>query len=381
MKKQMKSKQPAIPHIRSVGMVGAGLMGAGIAAVNIRNHYHVWVYDANPRMLETLPDRVRKELNDEDESSVEYLLQFLHPCSLEQLASCDLVMEVIPEVWEAKRDLYATLNTVLPEPSLLVSNTSTIPIERLSQWVTEPRYFAGLHFLHPVRFRELVEVIPSSRTCEQVIQRLCDYVLALEKTPLCVGDCPGFVVNRLLQPYLNEGMLMLQEGVSMELLERSATSFGMAWGPLRVMDEIGLDVVLHSGRVLYEAYPERVRPSPILISMVKKKLLGRKAGKGFYDWGEDWEEHQSDHTFRPRGFCDATQELVDQWMNETLVRYSGKEIAARLATAMAMEGGRIIMDDVVSDQGQIDMAAVIGLGFPEAKRGPLAWFAKEVHLG
>ncbi|MDO4574369.1 MAG: 3-hydroxyacyl-CoA dehydrogenase family protein [Planctomycetia bacterium] len=373
-----KKKQLEPAPIHSVGILGAGLMGVGIAAANARCEVPVRIYDSNPEMLETLKSRLAWELDDlSDPAMLEATLRQVQPSRLEDLAECDLLLEVIPERIDLKAAVYAQMGKLLKPTAIAATNTSTIPLERLAQVFPRPKYFAGLHFLHPVRHRELVEVIPSTQTQEGVLQRLCDHALAIGKTPLCVGDCPGFVVNRLLQPYLNEAMTLLQEGVSMAAIENAAKHFGMAWGPLRIMDEIGLDVVFHSGRVLFEAYPDRVSPSPILITMIKKKLLGRKTGAGFYHWGRDWHEHVNDHRREPSRFCNRAKEIIKMWKNERVEKHSRNELAIRMATAMAMEGGRIIIEDVVGEQGQVDMAAVIGLGFPESKKGPLAWFSKE----
>ncbi|MBE6426289.1 MAG: hypothetical protein IJD43_15330 [Thermoguttaceae bacterium] len=365
---------PAYSHVQSIGIIGAGLMGLEIAALNVRNYFPTRIYDSDPAMLKTVHARLAKELADvvDDEVRAE-MLSLAEPGTLEDLGECDLLIEAIVEKMEVKAELYQTMKPYLRPNAIFTSNTSTIPIEKLADVFPYPKNFAGLHFLHPVWNRELVEVIPSSKTSELVLQRLSDYAISLEKTPLCVSDCPGFVVNRLLQPYLNEGLKLLLEGVSMEKVERGALEFGMTWGPLRIMDEIGLDTVMNAGKVLYLAYPERTTLSPILVSMRKKKLLGRKSGEGFYLWGENWRENVHTHDFQPSGFNPEVQKLVEKWRDPEPLELSTAEIGNRLAAAMADEAIRILEEDVVSDQGQVDMAAVIGLAFPESKRGPIAW--------
>ncbi|MBP3695565.1 MAG: hypothetical protein J6J31_14150 [Thermoguttaceae bacterium] len=361
-------------RVQSIGILGAGLMGLEIAALNVRNFFPVRIYDSDPAMLATVHSRLAEELADvEDDEVRAEMLSLAEPGTLEELGECDLLIEAIVEKMEVKAELYQTMKPFLRPNAIFTSNTSTIPIEKLSDVFPYPKNFAGLHFLHPVWNRELVEVIPSSKTSELVLQRLSDYAISLEKTPLCVSDCPGFVVNRLLQPYLNEGLNLLLEGVPMEKVEEGALEFGMTWGPLRIMDEIGLDTVMNAGKVLYMAYPERTALSPILVSMMKKKLLGRKRGEGFYLWGENWRENVHTHDFQPSGFNPAVQKLVEKWKAEKPLDISTAEIGNRLAAAMADEAFRILEDDVVSDQGQVDMAAVIGLAFPESKRGPIAW--------
>lgn len=371
---------PSFSYVQKVGIIGAGLMGLEIAALNARNHFSVQIFDSNSAMLRTVRKRLKEELADiEDENQLQEMLDLVETGTLEELADCDLIIEAVVEKFEVKAALYETFKPFLRPNMIFTTNTSTIPIEKLSEVFPLPRNFAGFHFLHPVWNRELVEVIPSTRTSEAVLQRLSDYSLSLEKTPLCVCDCPGFVVNRLLQPYLNEALDFLLKGVSMESIEKAAVNFGMTWGPLRIMDEIGFDTVMNAGKTMLNAYADRVKVSPILLTMVKKKMLGRKAGGGFYLWGKDWRENVHSHDFQPEGFNPAAQEVIDYWKKTDETKYSLNEIGHQLAMAMADEAERILNDDVVSEQGQIDMAAVIGLAFPESKRGPLAWKYREME--
>ena len=370
------TKQREIIRIETVGIVGAGMMGIEITAANVRCGIDVWLCDITPEIFEEAPARLRKELVDLTENEREAAMAHLHLATLEEVAACDLIIEAISESYAAKANLFRSIQHLMKTNSILVSNTSTISINTLSEVVAAKPFFAGLHFLHPVRSRELVEIISSKETHETVVQSLCDYLLMIDKTPLCIDDCPGFVVNRLLHAYLGEALNLLGSGISMEEIEQGAADFRMFWGPLRFLDEVGLDVAFHSGRVLYDAYPDRVVPSPILISMVKKNLLGRKTGLGFYDWGTDWKEHFGDHDFAPVGWNEQAREIVQQWQFREKLQLSSQEIGERLATAMAVEGGYLITDGILGDQTQIDMATVTGLGFPIAKTGPMAWFSR-----
>jgi len=372
-----KKPTHSFSSVQSIGIIGAGLMGLEIAALNIRNGFPVMIYDVNPAMLQTVQSRLNEELADVPETLRPELLGLAEIGTLEELGDCDLVIEAIIEKVEIKSELYQTFQQYMRPSMIFVTNTSTIPIEKLASVFPFPKNFAGFHFLHPVWNRELVEMIPSTQTSEGVLQRLSDYAISLEKTPLCVCDCPGFVVNRLLQPYLNEGLKLLLEGVPMESIEKAAVNFGMTWGPLRIMDEIGLDTVMNAGKVLYDAYPDRLELSPILVYMMKRKLLGRKVGQGFYLWGDDWRENVHNHHFEPISFNSAVREIIYSWQDAEPKKYSLQEIGNRLAMAMADEAERILEDDVVSEQGQVDMAAVIGLAFPESKHGPLAWKAEK----
>lgn len=361
------------PKITTVGIVGAGLMGVSIAAANARCGIPVYIYDADDAMLETVPNRVLAELdNIPSEVKRGNFASLVKVCAFEGLKQCDLIIECIVEREDDKRALYEKLENLIAPQVFLLTNTSTIPIERLAAGLKHPRRFAGMHFLHPVRHRELVEVVASTQTDEGVLQRVCDYALYVEKTPLCVADCPGFVINRLLQPYLNEAFNLLHGGVSMPRLEKAATGFGMTWGPLRIMDEIGVDTVFHSGRVMFEAYPNHVTPSPIIISMMKKKLWGKKTGRGFYVWCADADPENP-------AFNDDMEAVFALWRHPEKQHYADfapEQIAGRLAVAMAVEAARIVQDKVVSGPDEVDMAAVTGLGFPEHHGGPIRWLAE-----
>lgn len=372
-----KSSTHSFSSVQDIGIIGAGQMGLEIAALNARNGFPVTIYDSNPAMLQSVKSRLNEELANVPETLRQEMLDLVETGTLEELGECDLIIEAIVEKIEAKSALYDDFKPYMRPSMIFTTNTSTIPIEKLAAVFPLPKNFAGFHFLHPVWNRELVEMIPSSQTSEGVLQRLSDYAISLEKTPLCVCDCPGFVVNRLLHPYLNEGLKLLLEGVTMESIEKAAVNFGMTWGPLRIMDEIGLDTVMNAGKVLYNAYPERTEISPVLVYMIKRKLLGRKTGMGFYLWGNNWRKNVHNHHFEPTGFNPTVREIAFNWQKDDPKKYSLQEIGNRLAMAMADEAERILEDDVVSEQGQVDMAAVIGLAFPESKHGPLAWKAEK----
>lgn len=368
------------PSVNIVGVAGAGLMGASIAVANIRSGIPVRIYDVSDTALESLQTRVLWELRYWfSESDAEKIASLIRICSLSELAECPLIIEAVPERPELKRTFYEQIEPLMTTRQILASNTSTLSVSSLARYLKHPERFAGLHFLHPVRKRELVEVIRTPYSDNDTVQTLCDYALFIEKTPLCMDDHPGFVVNRLLQPYLGEALLLLEEGIQPSQIESASINFGMEWGPLRFLDEIGLDVALHCGQSLSESYPETIRHSGILITLVKQKRLGRKVGTGFYDW-TICKETSSRDISPDVPFNAQTLEILSSWRKRVLKasekqdhHFLDVDIAARLVLAMALEAARIVQDGVISDPGQIDMAAVTGLGFPDVYEGPLAW--------
>ena len=180
-------------------------------------------------------------------------------------AACDLVLESVPESLAAKRQLYAQLRPHLNRRAILASNSSTIPIARLAEGAVDPARFCGLHFLRPVEQRPLVEIVRGPQTAGGTVAAAAAYVRRLGRTAIVVGDGPGFVVNRLLFPY-RRALELLQQGVAPAVVDRAAGEFGMALGPLRLMDEIGLDTTLQAGLVLADAFPERIVRSGLLVS-------------------------------------------------------------------------------------------------------------------
>jgi len=353
---------------RRIGIIGAGLMGTTIAAWHLQKKCEVIITDNSPSALRTAQSRVADELRSlgTDDIGDIVLNNLVLSEKLEELVTCDCVLESIAEHVSAKQQLFAVLEKELPAETILLSNTSTIPIGRLVHGRQHSGRICGLHFLHPVRSRDLVEIIPHSTTDESVISRVAQHTLAIGKLPVVVGDTPGFVVNRLLFPYLNEALQLICEGISPEMIDRAAEEIGFAMGPVRVMDEIGLDTTWAAGRVLWEAFPERITPSPILVTMLKHKRLGHKSGRGFFDYSV------ASATQSPPTVDSETERLIAPWMAHPPVTQS-IPISVRLALAMALEAALILAEGTADDPRIIDACAVFGLGFPPSLGGPLYW--------
>ena len=281
-------QRPAGPRkINSVGIIGAGMMGTAIAAAHVQYRLPVLIHDANEEVLGRAVASVAAELREaHGHLTPKSLGHLVRPTAdLAEVAHCDLVLESIAETVPAKLQLYAQLRRHLAEHTIVASNTSTIPIQRLARGLADASRFCGMHFCHPVRQRPLVEIVCGPQTNDLTIAAAVAHARRMDRMPIVVQDGPGFVVNRLLFPYLGEALELLREGTPVESIERAATEFGMAIGPLRLMDEIGLDVVFQSGWVLAEAFPERIVASPVLVSMIKAGRLGRKTGAGFFTYG------------------------------------------------------------------------------------------------
>jgi 3-hydroxybutyryl-CoA dehydrogenase len=280
--------------IKVVGVVGAGTMGNGIAHVFARSGFQVLLCEVEQRFLDRGLESIRKNLErevakgkltaGEAEAALGRIQGILHGSDL---GVCDFVIEAAPERFALKQELFSELDSVLKPEVILASNTSSISITRLAAQTRRPERVIGMHFFNPVPVMKLVEVIRGLETTDETFARVKALAEALGKSPVEVQDAPGFVSNRVLMPLLNEAMFAVMEGVATPAAVDQVFQLGMAhpMGPLALADFIGLDVCLDIMRVLVEGLGDpKYRPCPLLVRMVDAGWLGRKSGRGFYQY-------------------------------------------------------------------------------------------------
>jgi 3-hydroxyacyl-CoA dehydrogenase/enoyl-CoA hydratase/carnithine racemase len=362
--------------IKSAAVLGAGVMGQGIAAANVKRRIPVALGDVSAeavgRGVQGILTEVsfnKKTRGPDVEKALEYTPLVNGTTSDAELAAADIVIEAIYENAEAKRDLYARLEPQLGDGAILCSNTSTIPITQLAEGLEHPERFCGLHFFNPVRRMPLIEVIRGKKTSDATIATAVAYAKAIGKSPIVVGDGPGFLVNRVLLPYMNEALLLLEEGASLKGIDRAATAFGMPMGPIALYDTVGLDIAVHAGGVMQQAFPDRVFPSKILPAMVAADRLGQKNGRGFFDYRPDKRGRS-----KPKP-SEETGQIIDNIVKQSDVRNpeSKSDVTDRLFLPMLLEATRLVEEGIVTDVREVDLGLIFGIGFPPFKGGLFFW--------
>ena len=354
--------------VQRVGVVGSGLMGSGIAAAHARSGFATAMVDVDNTRLangmrlarEVVAGRIkagRATPQDLDEMLIRLNASTAHAI----LADADVVVEAIPEDERAKTSLYRELAKVLRDDAILASNTSTISITRMTESAPDPARFVGMHFFRPVDRMDLVEVIRGAKTSDETVKTIVALAKQIRKTPIVVKDCAGFLVNRILFPYMAESLLLLQEGVPMDAIDAAAVKFGMPMGPIALHDLVGLDTALYAGRVLAHAYPDRAVPTPLLEELVRAGHLGHKAGPGFRM-----------HV--------GKQPEPNPMLAQILEKYraggkapEGEEVTDRLFLPMLLEATRVLEGGIVRDPSDVDMGLILGTGFPPYRGGILRW--------
>jgi 3-hydroxyacyl-CoA dehydrogenase / enoyl-CoA hydratase / 3-hydroxybutyryl-CoA epimerase len=351
--KSLGGKSPV--EFKHVHVIGAGVMGGDIAACAALRGMSVTLQDRTEDLVKPALARAKayfdKRLKDPP-AAAEAFARMRMDLTGDGVQVADVVIEAIVENVEAKRALYAELEPRMKPDAILATNTSSIKIETLAQHLTDPSRLVGIHFFNPVAQMQLVEIVQGTGTNEQAVHHALLFARRLDKLPLPCKSSPGFVVNRLLMPYINEAIFALEAGVPAAAIDEVGTHFGMPMGPIELADVVGLDVCLHVGRVLAEAFQ---RPVPdVLLKLVGQKKFGRKNGEGFYVWQEGKPLRSPMQAAAQR--ADIPDDLED-----------------RLILPMLNEAVAALREGVIADADLLDAGAIFGTGFAPFRGGPLQY--------
>jgi 3-hydroxyacyl-CoA dehydrogenase/enoyl-CoA hydratase/3-hydroxybutyryl-CoA epimerase len=357
---------PAAVAVQRLGVVGAGFMGSGIAGTAVvQAGVDVRMKDADlPRVAKGLA--AAREIVD-DRLKRRRITKYEHARLVALLSGSDgyggfggaeLVIEAVFEDLPVKQQVLREVEAATADDAVFASNTSTIPIHRIAEAAGRPEQVIGMHFFSPVARMPLLEVIPSQRTAPVVVSTAVAFGRRMGKTAIVVRDSPGFWINRILTPYMNEAGQLLVEGVGIEEIDRLMVEFGFPVGPITLLDEVGMDVGEKVVGVMHEAFGERFAPVPAFSGMVKSGRLGRKAGKGFYKYSAG----------KKGGVDPAVYELVGTHPNGGP---RAAEIIQRLVLVMLNEAARAVGEGIVRSPRDGDIGAIFGFGFPPFRGGPL----------
>ena len=344
LRQELKAQASSGKATSSVHVVGAGVMGGDIAIWCALNGLRVTLQDTEPERIAPVIQRARRTLARHPEDAQAALDRLIPDPEGHGAGSADLVIEAISENLNAKQDLYHRLQSRMRPDALIATNTSSLPLEDLAEVLDEPSRLVGIHFFNPVSKMPLVEVIYHDSGQQPLIDRATGFVRHIRRVPLVVKSSPGFLVNRVLMPYLLEAVRLREEGLSVAAIDRAATAFGMPMGPLKLADTVGLDVCLAAGAVLAEVHGREIPKT--LAETVEAGNLGRKTGQGFYRWNDG----------KPKS-----------WR----VGRSSPDCRDRLILSMVREAVHCLHEGLVERADWIDAGLILGTGFAPFTGGPL----------
>jgi len=364
--KYRKGSSKAAPEkIAHAAVIGAGTMGAGIAQWLSSRGVSVILRDVNAEAIDrglasiekTYGDAVKRGLMSETKAK-EGRARIVCSQQPGRMRDVQIVIEAASEKLEIKKKIFADLAGDTSETAMLATNTSALPIDELAGSTPTPGRVVGLHFFNPVSRMKLIEVVIGRQTSDETRERALAFARQIGKLPVVVRDSPGFLVNRVLFPYLLDAAEIFQGGVSAEEIDQALLQWGMPMGPLRLIDEIGVDITVDIADTLEKAFGPRDRAPEILRKMQEAKMLGRKSGVGFYKYD---------------GKQQSPNEALAQWLDQSGEKFTVEGIADRLTFLMVNEAARCLEEKVVATPEDADYGMILGTGFPTFRGGPLRY--------
>lgn len=378
VKKKTGLSQPvSFTKLQNVALLGAGVMGGGIAQLLASKHLPVRMKDIQLKSLsqaiataaKLFDALVKKKRLTKREAEMQ-LLKISPTLDYSGFRLADLVLEAVVENLEVKKKVLSEVEPFLNPGAVFASNTSSLSITSIAEASSHPERVVGMHFFNPVHKMPLIEIIRGEKTSDEAVAKVFELAKRIGKTPIVVKDAPGFLVNRLLMPYLNEAAHLIEEGFPVEELDQLTVQFGMPMGPATLIDEVGIDVGYKVAHILFEAFGKRFEPSDLQGKLLKANLLGKKALKGFYLY---------DSSAKIQSLNPEVRVIVGE---KSAVETPDRNARAleRMFYSMINEAIRCLDEKVVASAEDLDLAMIMGTGFPPF-RGGLLKYAESVGLG
>lgn len=371
--------------VEKIAIIGAGFMGAGIASIAVQHGSLVRLKDADHARVakgyaavrEVLKERLTKKQITRVQYS-DYMALLGGTVDYSGFGNVDLVIEAVFEDLAVKHQVLRETEASIRPSAIFATNTSTIPIGLIAQASSRPERVIGMHFFSPVHKMPLLEVITTPQTYPQVTATVVAYGKKLGKTVIVVNDGPGFYANRILAPYINEAGILLDQGVAVDIIDKALVDFGFPVGPITLIDEVGLDVATKAGKIMAEAYPDRMQPARSIQAVVAAGRYGRKSNKGFYTYDKEGKKGDVDPSvyaiFLSPGNIPAVQTIASA-DNEAPARAEMPSVQIQQRTVLAMlnEAVRCLSDGIIRSPRDGDVGAVFGIGFPPFRGGPFRY--------
>ena len=372
VKKRAKDQSKSANDINEMAVLGAGIMGGGIAYQSAVKGLPIIMKDIKAEQLDLGMNEASKLLSKEVERGKistakmgETLSKIRPTLNYGDFGTPDIVIEAVVENEKIKKAVLAETESLIKDTAILASNTSTISITELAKSLKRPENFVGMHFFNPVHRMPLVEIIRGERTSDEAVATTVALAQKMGKTPIVVNDCAGFLVNRVLFPYFGAFDLLIKHGADFVKIDKVMEKFGWPMGPAYLLDVVGIDTGVHASSVMANAFPERMNPDykTATTVMFENNRLGQKNGAGFY-------KYELDKKGKPKKSVDTTTYELLKAVQDDSSDFDEQEIIDRLMVAFCTETVRCLEDNIVASAGEADMAMLMGLGFPPFRGGP-----------
>ena len=372
VKKLAKKHSQNAQTIKQAAVLGAGIMGGGIAYQAATKGLPIIMKDIQTKQLDLGMNEAGKLLSKEVErgkstpAKMAQTLSHIRPTlNYGDFGEVDIVIEAVVENPTIKESVLSEVEGLVKQDAILASNTSTISITRLAHALKRPENFVGMHFFNPVHRMPLVEVIRGEKTSDTAIATTVALAQKMGKTPIVVNDCPGFLVNRVLFPYFGAFDLLVKEGADFVSIDKTMEKFGWPMGPAYLLDVVGMDTGVHAAKVMAEGFPDRMKPDykGATQLMFENNRLGQKNGVGFY-------QYETDKRGKPKKIADSTTYELLNLVQTDHQEFDEQEIIDRMMIAFCNETVRCLEDNIVASPAEADMAMIMGVGFPPFRGGP-----------